>query len=105
MPTTQRWVDLGNGIEELIVEEALDERGSDSEPMRRPPRYARHIASTPPESPAKSITGLITPPKSNIKKARSTPAQRSERGHDNYEHKLTVLDSRGKKLPRMAFRW
>ena len=58
-----------------------------------------------PVSPERMLTGPPTPPPLDKKKPRPVSLQYNTVQQNEYDYKLKVFDTKGRKLPRIVFRW
>lgn len=61
--------------------------------------------STPPPSPLRLSMGLTTPPYSGSKRESRARGRVPRESYTEYDHKLKVLDSQGRIMSRIVFRW
>lgn len=104
-PRKSRWIDRGEGIEELIFDDVADYELLNEESVRGPQRHIQQRMSIPRDSPPRVSQALLSPPPTTRKKIPSARPRPLRISHLDYDRKLKVPDTKGRKLPRIAFRW
>jgi hypothetical protein len=105
-PPRGQWLDRGDGIEEFVRHDVVaDNELSDEGSIHGPTRHNRQRLGVASGSPTRLSLGLLSPPPTARKKILSTSPQPLRISHLSYESKLKTLDTKGRRLPRIAFRW
>ena len=104
-PRDNHWLDIGDGVRVYDGASDLDDHTRGKNSMSCMTRRTTRIRSPSLPSPQRASIGLHTPPSSDRKKAYATSPQSSKVSHLGYAYKLKVPDTKGRKLPRILFRW
>jgi hypothetical protein len=98
-PPKGRWVPIGIGISEFVDEETQHSQTGSNDPL--PARLPR----TPQKSSERKWTGIDTPPPSEERQQATKTLKSTKASYSKYDYGLRELDTKGRKLHRLAFRW